>query len=57
MKTKKFGKKLELNKNTIANFGNEEMGKVKGGIPALNTNDSVCSCLATFGQVPPCYCS
>jgi hypothetical protein len=57
MKTKKFGKKLVLNKDTIANFSNEQLGNVKGGIPPLNTHDSVCSCLASYGQVPPCYCS
>jgi hypothetical protein len=31
MKTKKFAKKLTLNKNTIANLSNGQLGHVKGG--------------------------
>jgi hypothetical protein len=31
MKTKKINKKLELNKETITNLGNDEMRKVQGG--------------------------
>lgn len=31
MKTKKITKKLELNKETITNLGNDEMRKVQGG--------------------------
>jgi hypothetical protein len=31
MKTKKINKKLELNKKTITNLGNDEMRKVQGG--------------------------
>ena len=31
---KKFEKKLVLNKKTIVNLGNYELGKVKGGEPA-----------------------
>jgi natural product precursor len=32
MKSKKFEKKLTLNKKTIANLKNEEMKKLQGGI-------------------------
>ena len=31
MKSKKFEKKLVLNKKTIVNLGNNELGNVKGG--------------------------
>jgi natural product precursor len=41
MKTKKFNKKLALNKNTIANLGNQEMISVKGG---EFTDDTCGSC-------------
>lgn len=33
MKPTKFEKKLVLNKKTIVNLGNNELGKVKGGKP------------------------
>lgn len=45
MKTKKFEKKLLLNKKTISNLSNGQLSDVKGGRPILNTNDTVCSCL------------
>jgi hypothetical protein len=32
MKTKKFEKKLELNKTTIAGLGKDEVERVKGGV-------------------------
>jgi hypothetical protein len=32
MKIKKFEKKLELNKTTIAGLGKEELERVKGGV-------------------------
>ena len=32
MKTKKFAKKLTLNKNTIANLSNGQLVKIKGGV-------------------------
>ena len=40
MKTKKFDKKLALNKNTIVNLGNQEMISAKGGIFTEGTCDS-----------------
>lgn len=32
MKTKKFSKKLSLNKRTVAHLDNREMGQVRGGV-------------------------
>lgn len=37
MKTKKFGEKLALNKKTIANLSNVQLGKVRGGVSGYNT--------------------
>ncbi len=38
MKKQKLNKKLELNKNTVANLGTEDMDDVKGGTyPSLPT--------------------
>jgi len=37
MKTKKFGEKLALNKKTIANLGNVQLGKVRGGVSGYAT--------------------
>jgi hypothetical protein len=57
MKTKKFNKKLTLNKATIADLHNGEMGKIQGGFD--NTNVSKClACLETtysdcLSQCPP----
>ena len=48
MKTKKFIKKMNLNKKTIVNLRNGELVNVKGGMSnlsnceCLNTNLSVC---------------
>jgi natural product precursor len=47
MKTKKFNKKLALNKNTIANLRSQDMNSAKGGI---FTDDTCDSCY------PPTYC-
>jgi len=38
MKTKKFGVKLALNKKTIANLSNVQLGKVRGGVSGFNTD-------------------
>ena len=35
MKTKKFDKKLTLNKKTIADLSNPEMEKIQGGVVSL----------------------
>ncbi len=37
MKTKKFGENLALNKKTIANLSNVQLGKVRGGVSGYNT--------------------
>ena len=44
MKTKKFTKKLTLNKNTIADLSNGHLGIIKGGID--NTDGDFC-------EIPP----
>ncbi|MCX6579019.1 MAG: class I lanthipeptide [Candidatus Aminicenantes bacterium] len=57
MKTKKFDKKLALNKKTIADLSNGEMGKIQGGgydtalshcLACMETNYSRC-----LTQCPP----
>lgn len=40
MKAKRFDKKLALNKTTIADLSNHEMGKIQGGI----SGESYCEC-------------
>lgn len=37
MKTKKFGEKLALNKKTIANLSNVQLGKARGGVSMFDT--------------------
>jgi natural product precursor len=59
MKTKKFNKKLSLNKKTIANLGNNELNYVLGGYP---TDARICKpttqctggCVETDYSCPPC---
>jgi hypothetical protein len=46
MKTKKFSKKLQLNKKTIARLGNDEMMNAAGG----EIRDSIIICPITWGQ-------
>ena len=43
MKTKKFNKKLSLNKKTIADLNEEEMKKAIGGVSGVDT-----TCLETM---------
>ena len=38
MKTKKFTKKLQLNKQTIYTFEKEQMAMVKGGVATVCSN-------------------
>jgi hypothetical protein len=56
MKTKKFRKKLLLNKKTIANMNNNEMLSVKGGLP--NTDYTFCTCTwcTACGETVPYSC-
>ena len=52
MKTKKFEKKLVLNKNTIDNLTNNELQKVKGGwAPTANPTDCALSGVACHGTL------
>ena len=59
MKSKKFTKKLNLNKKTIADLNNDEMNKAHGRGPASQIV-SDCSCLLTGccpTQVTDCTCT
>ncbi len=47
MKTKKFGKRLGLNKKTIANLNNGEKGHVFGGGPETNATGDICLATCT----------
>jgi len=49
MKTKKFGEKLALNKKTIANLGNVQLGKVRGGESGFETG-----CCFTISKMLGC---
>jgi len=40
MKTKKFAKKLEMNKRTIANLNSTDMSMLRGGSKFTNTCDT-----------------
>ncbi|HLP48111.1 MAG TPA: class I lanthipeptide [Candidatus Deferrimicrobium sp.] len=51
MKNKKFYKKLEINKRTIADLSNDEMNEVKGGASKL----SICLCEYTAYYTCPPY--
>ena len=53
MKTKKFGKKLVLNKKTVAHLGSGELNAAKGGDPATVIGQSCNWCYATN---PTCTC-
>ena len=66
MKTKKFNKKLSLNKKTIASLGNGNMTDVKGGVPPSHqpgcttfcptmTNFFGCLCETHEFETCPCY--
>ena len=59
MKTKKFSKKLELNKKTIANLNNEALNSVKGGRVTVTcpdeciTNEPGCTAAGCITIVEP----
>ena len=42
MKTKKFNKKLSLNKTTVANLSNYELNHVRGGVFTFETVCPTC---------------
>ncbi|NIM13661.1 MAG: hypothetical protein GTO45_16205 [Candidatus Aminicenantes bacterium] len=55
MKTKKFEKKLELNKKTIANLSNGQLGLVKGGDKNVPVeSESECCGTNTCGSCDTC---
>jgi natural product precursor len=55
MKTKKFEKKLSLNKKTIADLDSKEMGAVKGGYKlTIPTCIITCTRLGTICNSNPC---
>jgi hypothetical protein len=63
MKTKKFSKKLDLNKNTISNLNSLEQSKVKGGYISASCPDYPFNCATnehncTTGcpSINPRYC-
>ncbi len=60
MKSNKFNKKLNLNKETIANIGKKEMNSIRGmeddmgsytSCPAAN-----CDCFIVASALPPLAC-
>ena len=59
MKTKKFEKKLVLNKKTIAHLGNGELNVAKGGALVTKEGPSCAPCPATnptcFTVCPTCF--
>ncbi|NIM16489.1 MAG: hypothetical protein GTO45_31135 [Candidatus Aminicenantes bacterium] len=57
MKTKTFKKKLVLNKKTIADLNNGQLGKIKGGKTGPTQLISVCVCqVPTENQTCPDTC-
>lgn len=52
MKIKKINKKLELNKKTIADLGDEAMKEVNGGIGLSAPLTNCASCLVTGCKCP-----
>jgi hypothetical protein len=61
MKTKDFKKKLVLNKKTVANLENNDMGVVKGGCDisylSCSTLPAKCTYTDLCTQFEPCYLS
>lgn len=52
MKTKKFSKKLKLNKKTIADLPGNEMKGARGGIPYSHPMATRCCIISSPGK--PC---
>ncbi|MCP5047415.1 MAG: rSAM-modified peptide [bacterium] len=50
MKPKRFRKKLNLNKKTVVNLDDQDMGRLKGGISARILTNCTCD-----GNTCPCY--
>lgn len=62
MKPKKFNKKFELNKKTIANLNSDAIGKIHGGRPRSDTTVCVQECVtdcvihSCIHNTSICYC-
>ena len=54
MKTKKFNKKLRLNKKTVANLNGSMMGHVHGGVTPENQLTQSPSCFLPHTECPDC---
>jgi hypothetical protein len=54
MKTKQFGKKLSLNKKTIAHLDDAKMSNVQGGIDTSPTAYGA-TCCSTLSNGPFCF--
>ncbi len=52
MKTKKFSKKLELNKETIASLNSKQLTDVKAGGPNVSYGITTCTVCNTY-MCPP----
>lgn len=52
MKTKRFAKKLTLNKKTVANLNNSQLGKIYGGLSGMAT----CTCPSRIDTKCPEKC-
>lgn len=57
MKTKKFKKKLSLNKKTISNLANEAMSDLKAGAPQTRFCTAVNCWLYETGEFQTCDCT
>jgi hypothetical protein len=59
MKTKNFQRKLVLNKKTVVNLNNNEMGVVYGGCDlsylSCSTLPAKCTCTELCTEFDPCY--
>ena len=64
MKTKKFNKKLDLNKSTVVNLNNNDISKVYGGavteypacIPTVNVTKCATNCNLETVKPSRCVC-
>ncbi|MGD2091702.1 MAG: class I lanthipeptide [Candidatus Aminicenantes bacterium] len=56
MKTKKFSKKLKINKTTVANLSEHAMYKVKGGSRPGSYCPTVCGIISCPPEETKCKC-
>jgi hypothetical protein len=52
MKTKKLGKKFQLNKIIIVNLDHQQMGQVRGGSVADSVGGSIIGCVPVSRTCP-----